>query len=149
MNKRLAAFLGASALSLLGVLGYSTWERGALPGFQPTAHPTEFQDIGPDSRGVRVHVTAHYPSRIQLNTRDGARWAFPLFGPGDTTGRKVRLLALSPVAPDPLLGFEDTTLEGLVRPPGISIPEQLRDTLEMQGYTLEDDYLVLEVFGGE
>lgn len=149
MNRRLLAFLGASTCSLLAILGYSSWERGALPGFQPTAHPTEFKDIDIDDRGVRVAVTAHYPSRIQLSTRAGPRFAFPVFAVGDTGGRVVRLLALSPEGPDPLLGFEDRTLEGRVRPPGMSVPDALKDTLELQGYRFADDYLVLEVFETE
>lgn len=146
MNRRLVAFLGASAFSLLIVVGYNTWERGALPGFQPTAHPTKFEDVSIDSRGVRVTVTAHYPSRVQLSTRAGPRFAFPLFAPGDTTGRTIRLLALSADPPDPLLGFEDRSLDGLVRPPGLSVPDQLKRSFEEQGYTFADDYLLLEVF---
>ena len=144
MNRKLAAFLGASLASLLGVLGYATWERGALPGMRPTMHETTFAELDLDQRGVRVSGTAHYPLRIQLMSGGGPTYAFPLFAPGDTTGREIRVLVLSPEAPDPLLGFEDRTFEGLIRPPGIRVPDQVRETLEGQGYPFADDWLVLE-----
>ena len=145
MSRKLFAFLGASGLSLLAVLGYATWERGALPGFRPTMHEVTYAGLSLDQRGVRVAGTAHYPVSAQINSRSGPRYAFPLFAPGDTLGRTVRVLVLSPTPPDPVLGFEDRTLEGLIEPPGMQVPEGLRKIFEEQGYHFADDYLILEV----
>lgn len=151
MNKRrVVSFVGASLASLLLVLGYATWERGAPPGCRPPVHEVPIEQLSLEHRGVRVSGTAHYPVRIQINSGDrggGKVFAFPLFPRGDTTAREIRVLVYSPVAPDPLLGFEDRTVEGLVRPPGSKVPEQLRDTLKMYGYSFADDYVVLELFG--
>jgi len=145
MNRKLLSFLGASGLSLLAVLAYATWERGALPGFRPTMHEVAFDGLSLDSRGVRVAGTAHYPVGAQINGRGGPRYAFPLFPPGDTLGRTIRVLVLSPTPPDPVLGFEDRTIEGLIQPPGMQVPEGLRRIFEQQGYHFADDYLILEI----
>lgn len=145
MNRKLVAFLGASLVSLLGVLAWATWERGALPGMRPTMHQTAFAELSLEARGVRVQGTAHYPIRIQLRSGGEPVFAWPLFAPGDTTGREIRVLVLDPVAPDALLGFEDRTLEGLIRPPGLRVPDQVRETLEGQGYRFADGWILLEV----
>ena len=145
MNRKLIAFLGASGLSLAVVLAYATWERGALPGLRPTMHEVAFADLSLDQRGVKVAGTAHYPVGAQINARSGPRYAFPLFAPNDTAGRTIRVLVLSPTPPDPTLGFEDRTIEGLIQPPGMQVPEGLRKIFEEQGYHFAEDYMILEV----
>lgn len=149
MNRRMLAFFGSASLCLLALFGYYTWERGALPGMNPTPHDVEFSALSLEDRGVRVRGTAHYPVQIQLRGGlggDGLAYAFPLFGPGDTGGREIRVMVLSRVQPDPLLGFEEKTFEGLIRLAGSNLPQVARDHLSLLGYRFADEVLVLEDF---
>ena len=146
MNRRLKVFLGSGIVSGLLILGYATYDRGALPGMNPTPVETPFTALSLDNRGVRVKGTAHYPVQLQMSgglPGDGPVYIFPLFGPGDTTGKEVRLLVLSHQRPDPMLGFEDRTIEGLIRPSINRVPQGVRDQLTMLGYRFADEVLVL------
>ena len=143
------AFFGSALVSGLVLLGYYTWERGALPGMHPTPHDVEFSALSLDQRGVRVRGTAHYPLQIQLKGGlggDEVAYAFPLFAPGDTSGREIRVMVLSRLQPDPLLGFEEKTFEGLIRAEGSALPQGARDHLSMLGYRFADEILVIEDF---
>lgn len=147
MNRKLKAYLGSAIASALLVLGYASWERGALPGFNPTPVALSFAELSLERRGVRVTGTAHYPVQLQLKgalSGDGPAYAFPLFGPGDTTGKEIRVMVLSRVRPDPLLGFEEKTFEGLIRPAGSNVPQGVRDHLTVLGYRFADELMVLE-----
>lgn len=146
MNRRVKAYVGSALVSALLVLGYATYDRGALPGMNPTPVDTPFAALSLDNRGVRVKGTAHYPAQLQMSDGlpgDGPVYVFPLFGPDDTTGKEIRVLVLSHVMPDPMLGFEDRTIEGLVRPSVGRLPQGVRDHLGMLGYRFADEVLVI------
>lgn len=152
MNRRLVAYLGSAAASALLVLGMVTWDRGAPPGCNPPAKPRALAELTLKDRGVEVHGTAHYPVRLQMGTGsrgDAPVYVFPLFETGDTLGREVRVLVMTTAPPDPLLGYEDRTIRGLVRPAAGMVPEAARDALKLQGYKLSDDTLLIAAFDEE
>jgi len=132
--------VGASVFALIW------WERGAPPGFLPTPHDVSIQDITRNHRGVRVEGTAHYGLRIVQTTAEVSWYLYPLFEPGDTMGREIKVLVRSTVQPEPLLGFEDLVIEGFARPPGRLIDASITTGLREYGYTFVDDYVLVEPF---
>ena len=71
-------------------------------------------------------------------------WLYPLSNEGQTQERTVKVVVRTTRTPDPLLGFEDRTLEGFARPPGRLLPQDARNTLRQKGYELDDDLMLIE-----
>ena len=150
MKKLLLTILGPFVLVAAVALGIYTWDNGALPFMRPAAVDVSVEDINYDDyRGVRVKGTAHYELRIQQKEGDQLYTMYPLFPPGDTIGRDVRVIVRTKKVPDRLLGFEDVTVEGLARPPGRLVPSAVTDALLERGYSIQDDFVLINEFDEE
>jgi hypothetical protein len=147
MNKTmLAVFLPFLAVAG-GAVGLIWWDRGAPPGFNPTAHPTPLSALTRDHRGVQVKGTAHYEVRLSQTMEGGdVFWVFPLMLPGDTSDREIRALVRTSRKPEHMVTYEDLTIDALVRPPGRLITPDVQDKLEEGGYHFADGFVLLEPF---
>lgn len=141
----LTVILPCSFVALVGVSLW-TWERGALPGMRPEAVEVSVSDITKDHRGVRIRGTAHLGVKLKQTAAgsDTIWWVYPFTEPGQTHERLVKVVVRTTIRPDPVLGFEDRTIEGFARPPGRLLPRDAREALERKGYELDDDIMLVE-----
>lgn len=146
MKKLVLAVLLPSSVVVFSALGLWTLERGALPGFRPEAVPVTVQEISKEHRGVRIQGTANYGAKLKQTAPDGETvwWIYPLMETGQTHEREIKVLVRTTVPPDPILGFEDRTIEGFARPPGRLLPQSARDALRQRDYTLSPDVMLVE-----
>jgi len=127
-------------------VGLWWWEHGAPPGFRPEVVDVTVDSITKDHRGVRIRGTAHLGPKLKQTAAetDTVWWVYPLTNEGQTQERLVQVVVRTTRAPDPLLGFEDRTVEGFARPPGRLLPRDARSALKKQGYELDDDLMLIE-----
>ena len=146
MKKLVAVVLMPCLLVLSVGIGLWSWEHGALPGFRPEAVDVTVATITKDDRGVRISGTAHYGAKLRQTAieADTVWWIYPLTDRGQTQERTVRVVIRTTRTPDPLLGFEDRTLEGFARPPGRLLPQDARTALQQKGYELHEDVMLIE-----
>jgi len=146
MKKLAVVVLLPSLLVVSTGVGLWTWETGALPGFRPEVVDVTVDTITKDHRGVRVRGTAHYgPKLKQTSTEtDTVWWVFPLTPEAQTQERRIKVVVRTTRKPDPLLGFEDLTVEGFARPPGRLLPRDARAALRKAGYELDDNVMLIE-----
>ena len=145
--KKLVVVVLMPCLFVLTVgIGLWSWEHGALPGFRPTAQDVTVDTITKDHRGVRISGTAHYAPKLRQTATETETvwWLYPLTNHGQTQERMVRVVVRTTKKPDPLLGFEDRTVEGFARPPGRLLPQDARAALRQKGYELHDDLMLIE-----
>ncbi len=145
--KKLVLVVLMPCLIVLSVgVGLWSWEHGALPGFRPQVVDVAVDTITKDHRGVRISGTAHYGAKLrQTSTEtDTTWWIYPLTARGQTQERTVRVVVRTTRTPDPLLGFEDRTLEGFARPPGRLLPKDARTALRQKGYELHEQVMLIE-----
>lgn len=146
MKKLLLTILGPFFLVVGVTVGVVWWDRGAPPGFRPPLVDVAVADIHREHRGVRLVGTAHYELRIQQKEGDDLYIIYPLFPPGDTLGRDIRVLVRTRRMPDRLVGYEDVTVEGLARPPGRLITGAVIDALLSRGYSIQEDFVLVNEF---
>lgn len=146
MKKLLLVILGPFFFVACIAIGLVWWFRGAPPGFRPTPVERTPDQVSLDDRGVKVVGTAHYPVHLKQTSKDQETtwYLFPLFNKGDTMGRRIHVMVRTTHRPDPILGFEDMTVEGLARPPGMLVPSAAREALEQKGYTFDPDFVLIE-----
>ena len=146
--RKLLVVIGGPLLLVVGVtVGVVWWDRGAPPGFDPPVIDVALEDLNRDHRGVRFQGTAHYEARVAQSTADGERWSiFPVFPKGDTMSRDAHVLVRMPGDPDALYSFEDLRVEGMARPPGRLVPRAVREAIYDAGYSLTDDFVLVEQF---
>jgi hypothetical protein len=127
-------------------VGLWWWERGAPPGFRPQAVEVTVDTIAKTHRGVRIRGTAHYAGKLKqtASETDIVWWVYPLTAEGQTQERLIKVVIRTTKAPDPLLGFEDRTIEGFARPPGRLLPKDARSALRHSGYELADGVMLIE-----
>jgi hypothetical protein len=83
---------------------------------------TEFFDLTPATRCVRVHGTAHYEVVVTQVVEgngffeDQTYYVYGLFPEGNAEEREIRVLVRSGRAPERYVSFEDMTLEGRLLP---------------------------------
>ena len=110
-----------------------------------------YEDLDRDSGYVQVDGTAHYPVRVSqtfqatwLKPEPPTNHVFPLFASGDTMDRTIRILVISQVEPDRILGFEDRTVRGEIsRPTSRLLTRGVLDTFREHAYGFTDDFLLL------
>ena len=127
-------------------VGLWWWENGAPPGFRPEAVDVTVDSITKEHRGVRIRGTAHYGPKLRQTATetDMVWWVFPLTAEGQTQERLIKVVVRTTDRPDPLLGFEDRTIEGFARPPGRLLPKDARSALHKAGYELADGAMLIE-----
>lgn len=141
----LVVLLPCLLVSSTGV-GLWWWENGALPGFRPEAVDVTVDSITKDHRGVRIRGTGHYGPKLKQTAMDTDTvwWVYPLTAEGQTQERLIKVVVRTTLRPDPLLGFEDRTIEGFARPPGRLLPRDARGALRKAGYELHEDVMLIE-----
>jgi len=148
--KRLLLIFGAPTAALAGGLLFA----GQL-GVGPLAVPAdpvevELHEVNDSFQVVTVSGTAHYPVRIsQTHQRGFPRkkiefHIFPLFPKGNTHDREIRILGMSRERPDGILGFEDRTITGKVRPVHEVIMPKTLDEYVDEGYAEGETVWVIE-----
>ena len=145
-------------LLLLGVAALATFYLWAsrLPPFD-RAEPVElaFEDLDVSYEAVRVKGTAHYPIKMSQNRpatlfRPERTWyIFPLFPPGDTMGRQIKVMVVSPNEPERLVSLEDMTVEGWALPARAAYGPEVEQGMLSKGYSFADEYFVIELFEPE
>ena len=148
--KKLIAFVCslAIALALFFLWMGRLWPFDGLP----EAPPAEIVDLRVEMDAARVTGTAHYPMRLSIarggrfGRPDTVWWVFPLFPSGDTMSRQITALVVSPHEPERLVGFENMTVEGWVRPPPALITPDVEQAFRESGYSFGEDYVLLEAF---
>lgn len=148
--KPIRIFLAALAL---GVALFFAWIN-RLPPFsgKPSTTAVSVAEVSADMLAVSVHGTAHYPLRISqprpktLTQPARVWWLFPLLPPDDTSGRSVRVLVASTVEPDPIVSYEDMTVEGWALSGEETVNQELRDAFQAEGYTFEREVVLIERF---
>jgi len=144
MQKAVVGAVVAVGVVLAGLVGVIWWERGAPPGFRPTAVPVAVAAITKEHRGVATEGTVHLAVRISQASGD-RRWTLaPLMPQGDTQAREVRVLLRTERHLDDLATYEDVSVRGFARPPGRLVPGSVVLALEQSGYTVSEDLIVLE-----
>jgi hypothetical protein len=138
------------SLLALGGVAYALGDRlGLLPRGEPRA--LAYEELDRDSGYVEVLGTAHYPVRVKqsfeptwLRSEPRTQHIFPLFPPGDTMGREIRILVISESEPDRMLGLEDRRVRGeIVRPTSRLLTRGVLDTYREHAYQFSDDFLLL------
>lgn len=122
------------------------WEHGALPGLRPEVVEVDVDTITKDHRGVRITGTAHYGPKLKQTATDTDTvwWVYPLTAKGQTQERLIKVVVRTTRRPDPLLGFENRTVEGFARPPGRLLPQDARNAWAQKDYELADDVMLIE-----
>lgn len=148
--KKLGVLVAALSISLVV---FALWMTRAWP-FDglPTPVPVSWSEASADADAITVSGTAHYT--LRANVTRGARmgreaqelWIFPLMEKGDVNAKQVRIMVAMEKEPGKTLTYEDLTLSGWARPPGVAMNHQLEDSFMGAGYYFADDYFVLEVF---
>ena len=147
MSKTTIAVLVPFFLVAGGAIGLWWWDRGALPGFDPTPHPVEVAEVTRNHRGVRLAGTAHYEVRLRQRMRGGETYAiFPFMKTGDTMTREIRVLVRTQRMPEDMVTYEDLVVDGLARPPGRLVSPEIMEQLEAGGYHFADDFVLVEAF---
>ena len=148
--QKLGALLGAM---MIGLVTFFLW-LNRLPPFHglPEAVSVALEDVTAELEAVEVTGTAHLMVKQRmvrpgsLIQEESTWWLFPLMAKGDTSGKLITVMALSPYEPDRLAGYEDQTLSAWARPPAALMTPGAEDELRSRGYTFADDYVILEVF---
>lgn len=148
--KPIHALLGALFICVYLFFGY----LNRLPPFygHPNTKVVAVGELRSSMIAVSVHGTAHYPLRISqprpktLTRPARTWWLFPLFPPDDTTGRSVRVMVMSTEEPDPIISFEDMTVDGWVRSGDELVTPDLRKAFQDEGYEFEDEVVLIERF---
>ena len=148
--KKLGVLVAALSISLVVFALWMTrsWPFDGLP----TPVPVSWSEASADAEAITVSGTAHYTLRASV-TR-GARmgrdaqelWLFPLMEKGDVNAKQVRIMVAMEKEPGKTVTYEDLTLSGWARPPGVAMNRQLEDSFMGAGYHFAEDYFVLEVF---
>jgi hypothetical protein len=147
MNKTLTAVLLPFFAVAGGTIGLIWWDRGAPPGFNPTAHPTAIDGVTREHRGVQLTGTAHYTVRLNQTMEDGeVVWIFPLMAAGDTLGREIKVLVRTPRQPEHMVTFEDLIVDGIASPPGRLISPEVIDSFQDGGYDFADGFVLITPF---
>jgi len=144
--------LAVAATAAVGMVASWVGMRGCA------SEPREVavQDLASGQGLVQVRGTAHYPVRVAQDYRpsllSGSQvvWVFPLFPPGDTLGREIRILVLSYTEPDPILSFEMRAIVGWPRKPTRRrVASTVVEAFETLGYRFPADWVVLEEYPPE
>ena len=147
----LSVVLGSAALGTLLAVGLIWIDRGAPPGFRPPLVDRTVETVTRADKGVRIHGYAHYGARVELHAPEGrpSTYLFPLLAPMDTSGRQAHVVVRTKRAPDPLLGVEELTVEGVARNPLALVPMTAWEQMVGRGYRFDDDYVVVVTFDAE
>ena len=146
MKKPLLLFFVPTLIMAALMSGWHYHQTGALPGFLPEARPTEFSALHVRSHGVRVEGTAHYPLHMKAKVGEDVYYVFPLFPSGNYTGTEIAVLVRTRVEPDPILGFEEVVVEGLVKPLAPDLVAGFEKGLESRGYTFAEGALLIDSY---
>ncbi len=149
-TRHIARWIALAAVAVVAVVVVASWV-----GFKGcTSEPREVSvaDLAVGQGLVQVRGTAHYPVRVAQDYRPSLIpptsqivWIFPLFPPGDTLGREIRILVLSYTEPDPILSYEMRSLEGWpLKPTRRRVATNVIEAFKILGYTFADDWVVLE-----
>jgi len=147
---RLLIYVALLAVIALGVLFVATGGASSLvPRGEPTIVEVAALDRG--SGYVEVLGTLHYPVRVKqtfeatwLKPEPPTQHIFPLFPQGDTMGRDIRILVISEVEPDRMLGLEDRRVRGqIVRPTSRLLTRGVLDTFREHAYEFDAEFLLL------
>ena len=150
-SKKLAVWIfivGISGFIAAG-LGFYWWDRGALPGFQPTIVDVSIEDINLDYRGVRVEGMARHDVKITQQV-SGEKWfVYPLVPKENINTKFIKVMIMTQVPRDSMATIEERSIVGLAKPPGRLIPKEIYESWRAEGYTFEDRVVLIEEFPTE
>jgi hypothetical protein len=137
----------------IGLVVFALWMTRSWP-FDglPTPEPVSWSEASVDADAITVSGTGHYTLRAsvtrgeRLGREAQELWLFPLMEKGDVNAKQVRIMVAMEKEPGRTVTYEDLTLSGWARPPGVAMNRQLEDSFMGAGYFFAEDYFVLEVF---
>ena len=138
-------FLAFSIVILLfvgGWLGYSYWQRGALPWNNPTLIDVNIEEVNIDHRGVRVTGIAINKPTIYQMEGDEKKYIFPLTT--TLTDKVIKIMVRRSAKPDRYTDKETVTIEGIVYPPNRYMNFDIRNKWEAEGYIFDENLLIIE-----
>ena len=150
-SKKLAVwiFIGGMSAFIAAGLGFYWWDRGALPGFQPTIVDVSIEDINLDYRGVRVEGMARHDVKITQQV-SGEKWfVYPLVPKDNINTKFIKVMVMTKVPPDSMATIEERSIVGLAKPPGRLVPKEIYEAWRAEGYTFEDRVVLIEEFPKE
>ena len=142
MKKILLAFFLFILFCVGSWLGYSYWQRGALPWNNPEIIDVTIDDVNIDHRGVRISGIALYKPTLYQMEGDKKRYIFPLTKTLDDKIIKVMVRRVQ--KPDAYIDKQKVTVEGIVYPPGRFVDLDIRKTWEKQNYIFDEGFVVIE-----
>ena len=136
--------------ALIGVIAFGViwWDRGAPPGFLPTVHEVSVRDLNRNHRGVKVEGMARYDIRIKQESEDKSttHYLYPLMPPDDINSKQINVMVRSKIAPERNVDMERLSIEGLARPPGLIITQEVVDAWREEGYKFEKKFVLIDSF---
>ena len=151
-KQALVIFFVPLFLSIIAVLGFIRWDRGAFPGFKPEIVDVAIDDITRNHRGVRVHGMARHDVKIKQRDRNNADsifFIYPLMPMNDMNSKEIKVMIRSSVPPDSMAMIEEKTIEGLARPPGTLVTKDVFVAWEERGYDFAEKFVLVDSFDEE
>ena len=142
MKRILLAFSVVILMFVGGWLGYSYWQRGALPWNNPELIDVTIDEVNVDHRGVRISGIAIYKPTIYQMEGDKKRYIFPITN--TLTDKVIKVMVRQIAKPDRYTDREKITVEGIVYPPNKYINVSIRKKWETQGYVFDENLVIVE-----
>ena len=155
--KRVVVVVVVLVVVVLGGLGAWLALGGAGEGARPEPVAIGFGDLGQPYPAATIQGTAHYSVVIEqtvpatLLAEEQHFWLYGLFPEHDTSGREIRMLVRSPVAPEDMVSFEYVRLTGpIAKPNRYTVPPNTEEYLYRQSdYFFAGELWVMEPWSTE
>ena len=145
MKILLMLFGPPTLVAAIGV-GIYWWDRGAPPGFLPPVVDIDVEEITRNHRGVRVEGMARYDVRISQPGEKETHYLYPLMPLDNFNEKRIRVMVRSTIKPDRLVDMERLVIEGLARPPGLVVTQEVIDAWHEEGYKFDKRFVLIESF---
>lgn len=132
-------------VAAIGV-GIYWWDHGAPPGFLPAVEDVGVTDLNRNHRGVRVEGMARYDIRISQPNEKETHYLYPLMPLDDFNEKRIRVMVRSKIKPERLVDMERLVIEGLARPPGLLVTQEVIDAWREEGYKFDKKFVLIESF---
>jgi len=141
--KKLLLFMLSCVLLLISLrVAFVWWDRGAPPGFQPEIVDVTLDTITRNHRGVRITGMARYDVRIKV----GENYIYPLMNLKKFNKKTIKVMISSPKKPSRLASLEEMTVEGLARPPGGVVNQEVYNAWRRKGFEFTEKFVLVESF---
>ena len=156
MKKYFIAIVVLLTIAVGGWLGFSYWERGALPWNNPDFIEVSIEELSLDNRGVKISGVALYKPKVYQTAKiktgcngyagEETIYIFPLIE--DISSKRIKVMVRSKnPPPNDQVEKAFVTIQGIAYPPGKfpgSFNSDIRNKWKSKGYFLEKDLILIE-----